>query len=137
MTFSAQIFAFTRKCGMRADQVVRKVVLDLGREIVQRTPVDTGMARSNYFFGYDRITSIDHTKSNNGAPSLSRAAEFTGTLKAGTVCYITNNVPYIMTLEMGRFEGPPGRGSIQAPEGMARVTVARFHHMVIGAVGAL
>lgn len=122
--FASQIAAFGNKCGIRMDQVVRKVVLDLGRELVTRTPVDTGMARSNWFFGFDRISSVDSTRSKNGAPSLARAAAFTSGLKAGTVCYITNNLPYIMRLEFGY--------SKQAPAGMARITVARFQRMVDG-----
>lgn len=122
MSFASQVAAFGSKCGIQLDQVVRKVVLDLGRELVERTPVDTGMARSNWFFGFDRVTSIETSASKNGGPSIRRAAAFTNDLKAGTVCYITNNLPYIMRLEYGH--------SGQAPGGMARITVERWQRIV-------
>ena len=35
----------------------------------------------------------------------------------------SNNVPYILILEEGRVEGPPARGSLQAPEGMVTKAV--------------
>ncbi|WP_316411334.1 hypothetical protein [Mesoterricola sediminis] len=110
------------------DQVVRKVAFDLTSDLVKLTPVDTGLARSNWFIDYQRNPSTGIDKVKSGAPSLQRAATFISTLKAGGVFYITNNVPYIMVLEYG--------SSNQAPGGMARITVARWQQVVDGAVKA-
>jgi capsular polysaccharide biosynthesis protein len=98
MSLQSDLRAFALKTGIRTDQVVRKVCLDLTRDLVRMTPVDTGMARSNYFFGMDRVRDSDPTASKNGAPSLVRSATFAGTLKAGGTFYITNNLPYILQI---------------------------------------
>lgn len=122
MSFSADMNRFATKSGIKLDTVVRKVVIDMTKEIVMMTPVDTGHARSNYFWGVQRVTTIDPTRSKNGAPSLARSAGFASGVKAGGTVYLTNNLPYIMPLEFGH--------SKQAPAGMARITVARFQGMV-------
>jgi hypothetical protein len=126
--FGSQLQAFRRSTGIRMDKVVRKVGFDLTSDIVKLTPVDTGMARSNWFLGNDRLTDTDTTASKNGAPSLTRAAAFASTLHAGGVFFIVNNLPYIMRLEYG--------SSTQAPNGMARRTVDRWQKTVDAAVEA-
>ena len=137
MSFSADVSAFATKTGIKLDQVVRKVVFDMTSAMVMMTPVGDptfwkhpappgytgGHARSNYFWGVQRVGTIDPTKSTNGAPSLNRAAAFSTGLKAGGVVYLTNNLPYIMALEFGHSER-------QAPAGMARITVDRWQHIV-------
>ena len=115
--------------GIKLDMVVRKVIIDITRDIMLMTPVDTGHARSHYFWGVVRVGTIDPTKSKNGAPSITRALEFASELKAGGVVYITNNLPYIMRLEFG--------SSTQAPAGMARITVERFQQILDGAVNVI
>ena len=129
MTFSADLSRFAARTGARMDVVVRKVVFDMTSDIVRMTPVDTGHARSNYFWGVSRTETIDPAMSKNGAPSLTRAAEFASGVKAGGVVYLTNNLPYIMRLEFGH--------SKQAPSGFARITVARFQAIVNKAVAGL
>lgn len=126
--FGEQLRSFSRNTGIRFDKIVRKVCLDLVRELVLLTPVDTGLAKSNWFLGTNRVSSIETTASKNGAPSLGRASNFAATLQAGGVFYITNNLPYIMALEYGH-------SKIQAPHGMARITVERFQNIVNAAVG--
>ena len=127
--FADQLRSFSRSTGVKLDKVVRKVVIDMTSEIVAMTPVDTGHARSNYFWGNQRVSEADPTSSTNGASSIYRAYEFSRSVKAGGVCYITNNLPYIMKLEYG--------SSKQAPAGMARITVARWQQLVNASVGAL
>ena len=129
MTFASDLAKFRKKVGLRADQVVRKVTLDLTRDLVRATPVDTGMARSSYFFGSDRTGGKETSPSKNGSPTNRRAAQFTSTLQAGGVFYIVNNLPYIMRLEFG--------SSQQAPAGMARITVDRFQSYLDAAAGSL
>lgn len=126
MSLTGDLRAFAQNTRIRGDQVVRKVTIDIARDLVQMTPVDTGHARSNWFFGYSPVTAQDPTASKNGAPSIRRSLEFAQNLKAGGVFYITNNVDYIMPLEYGH--------SKQAPAGMARVTVARWQAYIDGAL---
>jgi hypothetical protein len=122
MSFARGLSTFAHKTGIRTDQVVRKVCIDLTREITMSTPVDTGLARNNYFFGFDRNGSTTDVTSKNGAGSITRSMEFAANLKAGGVFYIANNLPYIMRLEYG--------SSTQAPAGMARIAVAKFQAIV-------
>jgi hypothetical protein len=132
MTFGSDLGTFASKTGIRMDKVVRKVLLDFFRDLLVSTPVDTGNARSNWFFGFTRLDSTQPqtSASKNGSPSLKRCLDFAANLHAGGVFYITNNVVYIMRLEYG--------SSTQAPDGMARVTVARWQNYVNSAVrGAL
>lgn len=98
MTFAADLRNFALKTGIRTDQVVRKVCLDLTRDLVRLTPVDTGLARSNYFFGTERNTGARPDRVKSGAPSMTAALQFAGTLKAGGTFYITNNLPYILQI---------------------------------------
>lgn len=145
MSFASQVRAFGQKTGIKTDMVVRKVVLDLGKEVVMRTPVGNpdlweymkappgytgGTARSNWFFGYDRIKDTQEAHDKSGSASTKRLIEFGTKVKSGTVCYFTNNLPYIMRLEYGYSEK-------QAPFGMARITVARFQEVLDSAVRGL
>lgn len=112
MSFQADLRRFALNTGIRMDQVVRKVCLDLTRDLVRMTPVAYppswtppgptwyvgGHARSNYFFGVERNGSKDPARDKTGAPSLARSATFSATLKAGGVFYITNNLPYILQI---------------------------------------
>ena len=122
MSFETDVLNFAAKAQERVDVVVRKIVFDMTSDIVKMTPVDTGHARSNYFWGVFRVTDIDPAMDKRGGPSLSRAADFASNLRAGGVVYLTNNLPYIMRLEFG--------SSKQAPAGMARITCARHQARV-------
>lgn len=129
MTFSADLQRFTQKAGGRLDTVLRRSVLEMTRDIVRKTPVDTGHARSNWFWGVYQVTSTDSAMSKNGAPSIARSNDFARSLRAGGVVYLTNNLPYIMALEFG--------SSQQAPAGMVRTTVSRWQSIVDRAARAL
>lgn len=120
--FADQVRAFRQKTGIKLDVFTRKVVLDLTSNLVQITPVLTGLAKNSYYPGYERVPDVGTVPNKSGADSINRAAEFTKNLKAGGVFYITNNLPYIMALEYGH--------SQQAPAGMARITVDRWQQIV-------
>lgn len=144
--FGADIRGFARRTGIKFDLVLRKVVIDMTSDIVKMTPVGDptfwkrpnsappgytgGHARSNYFWGNSRIESVDPSIDKSGGVSMRRAYTFSASVRAGGVCYITNNLPYIMALEYGHSKR-------QAPGGMARVTVARWQNIVNAAVRAL
>ena len=135
MTFESQLRSFSRNTGIKFDKVLRKVVIDITSDIVRMTPVDTGHARSNWFWGVQVVSDEDATLSKSGAPSLTRAASFASTVRSGGVVYLTNNLPYIMALEFGsgRGGGPKTTAdghSTQAPAGMVRITVARWQSIV-------
>ena len=144
-SFAADLEKFMKKTKIRTDQLVRKVTFDLFGEVVMRTPVDTGMARSNWQLGIgerptgivddakrriskeqsDKRGSYKTAKTVMAAPTM---ANFSN-VKAGGVNYIVNNLPYIMKLEYG--------SSKQAPEGMAQIAVSNFQEIVNNALRSL
>jgi hypothetical protein len=128
-SFAADLDKFASKTRIKADTVVRKVTLDLFGEVVQRTPVDTGMARANWQIGINERPTGTVNGTNwkqNMGHSMTQSS---GQIKAGGVNYITNNLPYIIKLEYG--------SSKQAPQGMARITVSKFQEIVNRIVGGL
>lgn len=58
----------------------------------------------------------------NGAETLGKIIAGAGSLEAGDVAYIVNNLPYAVPLEHGH--------STQAPAGMVRITTERFQSIV-------
>ena len=125
-SFSADIAAWAQKVGLTLDVTVRKVTFDLLERIQQKTPVDTGMLRANYFVGVGvrpdaTRDSVDQSEAQTAAMESLKGG------KAGDVFYITNNLPYAMAIEMGH--------SQQAPQGMVRTTAEEFADAVKTALG--
>ena len=76
MSFTSDLAAFASKTKIRMDTVVRKVVIDITRDLVLETPVDTGHARSNWFWGSERVETVSPVSSRSGSPSIALGAEF-------------------------------------------------------------
>jgi len=99
----------------------KTLVFEALSRLVQRTPVLTGRARSNW-----QVTIGQPSESQVGIDTA------TGTVTRGTaalaqlppyqIVWISNNVPYIQKLEMG--------SSKQAPAGMVAVTVAELQQVL-------
>jgi len=86
-----------------------------------------GRFRGNWMFS---IGSPDNTTTEevdpSGRKSTARIVDGAIEFKAGDTAYITNSLPYAIPLEFGR--------SSQSPNGMVRVTVARFQQLVLEAI---
>jgi hypothetical protein len=109
--FALQVSEYAKAAGEQADRNVRAIALDAFGRIATRSPVDTGRFRANWRLN---VGSVDYTTTEGvtaKAPSLPEKV-------AGTVLYISNNLPYARRLEYG--------WSKQAPQGMVRLTVAEF-----------
>ncbi len=113
--FDANLKAFADSVDATVEVAARKIAQALYNGIIQRTPVDTGFARSQWqiLFASDEVAVRpvgDHT-----AEDLVKLSTYT---KVATgMIVIANGAAYIKKLE---YEGH----SPQAPEGMARVTMA-------------
>jgi hypothetical protein len=146
MSFEVDIKAFAQKCGKNANFVVRKTVLDIGRSLVEKTPVGNpdlwanpdnkpegyagGHARANWSHSVGSVNQqefdgIDPT----GSVSNARIAASIPGDAAGKVHYIQNSVPYIIPLEEGH--------SHQAPNGMVALTQVEFQGMIQRALSEL
>lgn len=131
MTFEADIAAFAKKAGASIDETVRGVTIELFSGVVQQTPVDTGRARGNWQCtvatpASDVIDRKDQSGSEVTAEIIAKAGG------AGTVTYLTNNLPYILRLEEGHStQSPPyamARGNFQRVQSIVE-SEARRHRV--------
>jgi len=130
--FRGDLRKFADKLGIRFEDVVTKIALDMYANIIKRTPVDTGRARASWNLG---IGSIDASVAPEGAIKSEAEKLLNATTRLAQAdlttverIYITNNLPYIEALENGH--------SKQAPSGMLAITVAEFQTLVSKAVSS-
>lgn len=112
-----------RRAGAKAEAIISARLEKYGRalglealgRLVQKTPVDTGHARGNWFTAEDKapLSQIEgRTESEARTEGAAVIANFN--INDHNL-HLTNNVPYIERLENG--------WSQQAPQGMAKRTV--------------
>lgn len=135
MTFDLDISKFVSKTKGKADKVVRKIVLDIGRRVVERSPVGDatywksppppgyvgGRFRGNWQHGTVDMPrtvfdTVDDVSGERIAASVNNGEAF-------AVHYIVNNLPYAIALENGHSrQAPPG--------GIVGLTVVEFGGIV-------
>ncbi len=118
-TFELDISKFVAKAKGDADKVVREICLNLLKDIVYGTPVDSGRAKANWFtsIGAPSNQTIEFEGGKSPAESLAIGRAMPDIAKAtGNIFSISNNLPYIYRLE---FEG----WSKQAESGMVRIAI--------------
>jgi hypothetical protein len=144
MGFSEDIAKFAQKCGSNADLVVRKIVLDIGKSLVEKTPVGDasywkskppagyvgGHARANWSHSIGALVNQEFKEIDaTGGASINRIISSVPVKAAGEVHYIQNSLPYMQALEDGH--------STQAPAGIVAVTEVEFQDYVQKAIGEL
>lgn len=141
MSFAVDIRKFVEKAKGNADLVVRKIVLDLGTRIVEKSPVGDanlwssppppgyvgGRFRGNWQYGFNEIpVDVLETVDPTGAESVKRILLGSARSPTAGIHYVSNNLPYAQRLEEG--------WSSQAPSGMIALTVLEFKAIVDRAV---
>ena len=146
MSFAEDIKKFAQKAGDNADMVVRKVVLDIGRSLVEKTPVGNpdlwqnpdnkpegyvgGHARANWSHSIGALVNQEFKEIDaTGRASIDRIISSVPVKAAGEVHYIQNSLPYMQALEEGH--------SSQAPHGMVALTELQFAQFVEQAAAAV
>ena len=146
MSFALDIQKFAKKAGDNADKVVRKVVLDIGRSLVEKTPVGNpdlwqnpdnkpdgyvgGHARANWSHSIGALVNQEFKEIDaTGGASIDRIVGSVPIKAAGKVHYIQNSLPYMQALEDGH--------STQAPAGMVAITQTEFQDYIQKALGEL
>jgi len=137
--FTLDITRFVEHTGASFDVVVKKVVLELARSVIRKSPVDTGRFKGNWQLGVGSAPSSevdvnDTTALGIPAPNSNRGKAINNMLgviprqgAAGLVYYIVNNLPYAQALEDGH--------SIQSPPGnMVHDTVSDFQRFIDDAI---
>jgi hypothetical protein len=124
MSFSADISRFIGKTEKIVERSIRRICMDLFVKVVEKSPVDKGRFRGNWFLTINTPSNqggtgfIDKGKFRDppDTANYSRADSASKGYKIGDAAiYLTNNLPYAYRLETGY--------SKQAPSGMARLSV--------------
>ena len=127
--WSLDMRSYAKKKGVEFKEVRKAYAFALYSSIVQKTPVDTGRARGNWNISTGQVDST--TRPEQKTPQYSSSAQMPEP-KGDEPIYISNNLPYITTLEYGGYPKNPKGGngktengySKQAPNGMVGVTLA-------------
>ena len=121
--FSIEIDREFAECMGEVRAIVGKTALEALSRVVQRTPVDTGRARGNWFVSFgsaeNQTTALVDP---SGSATISKGAAKIGTYRRETSfpkIVLYNNLPYIGRLEDGY--------STQAPTGMVAITAMELN----------
>lgn len=130
MGFAADLRRLCEAAGDKAEVVVRKAALEIGGQLIDRSPVDTGRFKNNWVTS---MGSMSTATGGNADPSAGTARTLLKTQvdgwKPGQTIFITNSLPYAMRLEHGY--------SKQAPAGMVKLTVQNYAQAVAKAAKEL
>jgi hypothetical protein len=123
MTFAADVRKFSERAQQATDRTVRAITFGLFREVIQRTPVDTGRLKGNWQASVGAPASGTLTMTDKGGSTtvVKMAAGIGGW---GSTTYLTNNLPYAARIEYD------GWSHTKAPAGMVRVSLARIQSIV-------
>lgn len=127
--FTLQLQAFVDKARGNAEQVVRKVGIEMLRSVVLKSPVDTGRFRANWVVDFSGRGGLVPGVDKSGVRAISTGTNEILRFQLGGVLWMMNSLPYARRLEYG--------WSQQAPGGMVRITVAEFQGFIDQAVKAL
>lgn len=119
--WDAAIAAMKRRLQNTELQIKR----DFFQAILIGTPVDTGLARGGWTISVGAPAPVHGDLDPDAADGLHAIAAM-DTSHSGKVSFYSNDVPYIIPLEYGY--------SRQAPQGMVRINIARFSHIVAQAI---
>jgi hypothetical protein len=122
MSFAKDLNAFNAKFKDKTVDFITGVEIAISNEVIERTPVDTGRARANWFPSVNRPSLSKTEQQDKGGAKAKRRVFSLARPKKGRKYYLVNNLPYIEVLEYG--------SSKQAPSGMVRITVARFKKII-------
>lgn len=133
-TFAVDVDKWVKlKAKGNTEKVIRATFIQLATKIILRSPVDTGRFRNNWFTSIGTMSSqTTNTISKSGSAAIKRAQDVSKQAP-GRIIWLTNNLPYARKLEFGGYgNGPKTSGgfSVQAPNGMVRVTVSEFNEIV-------
>ena len=115
MSFSSDVQKWAKATDTSMSKVVRGVCLSAVKEVVKRTPVDSGRLRGNWFATIG-TPSRDTTEAGERDidPVVARA-QAAISKAPGEQFWFTNNLPYAIPIEFGH-------STVKSPEGMVRVT---------------
>lgn len=150
MSFSLQIAAFANKAKDNAELVVKKVVFEVQKELVLKSPVGDakywkhkppkgyvgGRFRANWQYGSGTANTVTTSEIDSGSigsggtKTINRLNAAVGDKAGGKVHYITNSLPYAQRLEDGWSRQSP-------PYAMVYLTVLDWQIFINKAIAEL
>lgn len=129
-SFTESLDEFAEYAMDMATQIFRSVVIEVGSSVIRLSPVLTGQFKGNWALTIDTTYTQNTTPvDKEGQDTINEIVRRAQSLNYGQTAYIVNNLPYAVPLEYGY--------SNKAPEGMVRITQARFQEIVNRAVEEL
>lgn len=123
MSFARQVQRFTAKTEKALDKTVRAITFALFREVIMRSPVDTGRLRGNWQTTVNSAATTTVTRDDKtGAGPIAEVLANGGGW--GSKTFLANNLPYAGRIEFD------GWSHTKAPAGMVRVSFARIQRIV-------
>lgn len=123
-SFADALAKFAEDTETKAHDLVREVVLETGRRVIARSPVDTSAFKSNWRYGLETRDAF-FNEAARGITELNNLEELPKRA-AGFVHFVSNAAPYGPALERGH--------SQQAPQGLVALTALEFDSIVEAAV---
>lgn len=143
MGWSIPLDKLAEKAQLDLETVARRATLQVFRNVVMMSPVDSGRFKGAWQVSYgapntSTASKMDKSPVGSIGAAMTAVVEQANTLPVGGITYISNSLPYARTLENGGYPNPPknptgkteGGYSIQAPAGMVRVTAIQFNDYV-------
>jgi len=119
-SFNISLSQFADRVPEESLKIQKRVVLDLLRRIVFRTPVDTGRARGNWQVRSAVTSSEADAKDTAGGATVAAGVSSLSAIKLPFgVIYVFNNVNYIRYLE-----GGSSKQTNNLPGGIVAISVA-------------
>ncbi|OBU85490.1 hypothetical protein [Chromobacterium subtsugae] len=147
ISFQAQVRAMVDYQRLRMENVAKVAIVELVDEVLQgaATPIDTGQFMANMRASLNAPdTTWTMDTDTDGVPTAMRIRAVVDELKLGDVFYLTNSAPYGPILEYGLYrllkgfdrqtERTVNGYSTQAPQGMFRVSCAKWKGFVFDAI---
>ena len=130
MGFAEDLKKICDRAGDKAELVVRRAAIDIGGQLVDRSPVDTGRFKNNWQTGIGGMDkNISAAADLGGAGALARLTAQVAAWKPGQSIFISNSLPYAYRLEHG--------WSKQAPGGMVKLSIQNYSEAIRKAATAL
>jgi hypothetical protein len=93
------------------EEVRRGYAFEIFKRVVQRTPVDTGLARGNWLPSTGSPSeAVTDTKDKSGNKTIQNIKAVVEQAKGDEPLFLVNNLPYIEKLEYGRYPKNPKHG---------------------------
>lgn len=98
--FANELDLFASTFPSKANQLIRLFALEVLKNVIIATPVDTGRARSNWFVNVDTPITYTTDETEYNQHLMTESAKLLSPTSSNVI-WLTNNLPYIVRLNNG------------------------------------